>query len=134
MKRNPISDDVRQFILSSIPSVPYLEALLLLRSTPDSQWNATQLARRLYQAEKVAAEILAELHANGLASVAWNPGAYRYLPQAPELRDMIERVAASYSGNLVAISNLIHSGHSTSRHGSMGRSANGRGGTNRRQS
>jgi hypothetical protein len=47
-------EDVRRFILSSVGSVPYLEALLLLRSAPEVSWGARQVAQRLYIGEKLA--------------------------------------------------------------------------------
>ncbi|HEY4541286.1 MAG TPA: hypothetical protein VIG66_02815 [Noviherbaspirillum sp.] len=109
MKRNPIPEDVRQFILAHIPSVPYLEALLLLRRQPDSHWHAAQLARRLYQTEAAARTLLEALHARGVAAVV--QGMYCYRPVREELAAAIERLAASYSGNLVAISKLIHASH-----------------------
>lgn len=109
MKRNPIPEDVRQFILAHIPSVPYLEALLLLRRQPDSHWNAAQLSRRLYQTEAAARALLEALHARGVAAVV--QGMYYYRPVREELAAAIERLSASYSGNLVAISKLIHACH-----------------------
>ena len=41
--RSAIPDDVRRFILTSVPSVPYLEAMLLLRGEPQAAWDASAL-------------------------------------------------------------------------------------------
>ena len=45
---HPIPDGVRRFVLTSIPTVPHLETLLLLWREPGSGWTAEDIARRLY--------------------------------------------------------------------------------------
>lgn len=102
-----IPDDVRRFVLTSIPSVPYLEALLLLRGDPSQTWDAAALARRLYLSEKNAHALLVELHEAQLL-VAEGEG-YRYRPAADDLDAMIAQLAQAYSSHLVEITNLIHS-------------------------
>jgi hypothetical protein len=57
-----IPDDLRRFILTSVPSVPYLEAILLLQREHGIAWTAPLLARRLYLPEPRAADLLARLH------------------------------------------------------------------------
>ncbi|MFC7515199.1 hypothetical protein ACFQUU_09300 [Herbaspirillum sp. GCM10030257] len=105
-----ITDDVRRFVLTSIPSVPYLEAMLLLRAEDTGDWDSVMLANRLYLSEKAAALLLTELHDAGILSHdAASPGRYRYAPTSEGLRQMIDQVAAAYSTQLVAMTNLIHS-------------------------
>lgn len=98
--------DVRRFILTSVPSVPYLEAVLLLRAEPQGSWDAAQLARRLYVPERTGAELLALLRASGVAQGEGE--AVRYAPPA-ELADVLDRLAQAYAANLVAVTDLIHS-------------------------
>lgn len=107
----PIPDDVRRFVLTCIPSVPYLEALLLLRAEAGDGWDAARLARRLYLSEKNAGELLTQLHEAQLLepSEQGDPSVYRYHPVAPELDAMVGRVAQAYSSHLVEITHLIHS-------------------------
>ena len=100
--------DLRRFILTSIPSVPYLEAVLLLRADPGQAWGAAQLARRLYVPEQSGAELLALLRDSSIAAPAEAAGTIRYAP-APELRELIDRLAAAYAQDLVAVTRLIHS-------------------------
>lgn len=100
--------DIRRFLLTSIPSVPYLEAVLLLRAEPDVAWDVPRLARRLYIAERGAAELLQQLIANGVAAEAAPAAGCRFAPAA-ELRDMIDRLAHAYATDLVAVTDLIHS-------------------------
>ena len=64
-----IPDDIRRFILTSIPSVPYLEAMLLLRNETQRPWDGKTLAQRLYMSEKAAAQLLAELHEAPIAQI-----------------------------------------------------------------
>lgn len=99
--------DVRRFILTSIPSVPYLEAVLLLRAESGKEWDAGQLARRLYVPERTGAELLELLRSSGIGEPA-DAGGLRYAPNA-ELRDLIDRLAQVYAANLVAVTDLIHS-------------------------
>lgn len=110
MSGGPLPDDVRRFVLTSVPSVPYIETLLLLRSEASSTWTAAQLARRIYVSEAQAAGLLAALEASGLApQVPDCPNAYRYRPPA-EMEELLSRVAMHYASNLLAITDLIHSG------------------------
>jgi len=106
MSASELPADVRRFILTSIPSVPYLEAVLLLRAQ-DRPWTAQQLAQRLYVPERTAIELLALLREGGVAEDAGEAGA-RYAP-APALRDLIEQVAEAYATDLVTVTGLIHS-------------------------
>ena len=107
MTKPPIPDDVRRFVLTSIPSVPFLEAMLLLRSDAARAWDAAGVARRLYVGE---AQSLALLHALGEAGIAsTNGGGYRYAPASEGLREAIDALAATYSVNLMGVTELIHS-------------------------
>jgi hypothetical protein len=104
-----LPDDVRRFVLTSVPSVPYIESLLLLRREAATTWSASQLARRIYVPEAQAAGLLDALEASGIAAkVPGAEGAYRYQPPR-ELADLLDRVATHYAGNLLAITDLIHS-------------------------
>jgi hypothetical protein len=108
MTAGDISDDLRRFILTSVPSVPYLEAILLLQREPGTGWTAPLLARRLYLPEHRAGELLASLHAAGIVAERGEPRAYAYEPEPP-LAAMLERLAALYAADLVAVTDLIHS-------------------------
>lgn len=110
MKPQPLPDDIRRFVLTSVPSVPYIESLLLLRREAALTWNPPQLAKRIYVPESQAAQLLEALQASGVAaSVEGEEKAYRYAPSA-ELAVLLDRVATHYAGNLLAITDLIHSG------------------------
>lgn len=105
-----IPDSVRRFVLGNIPSVPYLEAILLLRGDPARHWDAQRTAERLYLRPQVARELLNQLAAAGVAAPeGGTPGCFRYQPTSPELATMLDQVAAAYTGNLVGVTELIHS-------------------------
>ena len=108
MTPSELPADLRRFILTSIPSVPYLEAVLLLRADPAQEWEAPHLARRLYVPESTAAELIALLRASGIAVDAEASGKVRYAP-APELQALVDSVAHAYTHDLVAVTRLIHS-------------------------
>ncbi len=104
-----IADDIKRFILTSIPSVPYLEATLLLRGDTSLPWDSARLAQRLYLSEKAAAALLAELHETGMLALEEQSSAqYRFAPSNDELKQMIDRLADAYSAHLVEVTNLIH--------------------------
>jgi hypothetical protein len=110
MKRPPLPDDVRRFVITSVPSVPYIESLLLLRREAALAWNPAQLAKRVYVSEPQAAQLLEALEASGIATkIPGDEPAHRYAP-SPELAGLLDRVATHYAGNLLAITDLIHSG------------------------
>ena len=98
--------DVRRFILTSVPSVPYLEAVLLLRADPRQAWTGTRLAQRLYVPERTAADLLVQLREGGVAEPA--DGGVRFAP-APALADILDRLAAAYAAHLMSVTDLIHS-------------------------
>lgn len=107
MKREDLPPHIRRFILTSIPSVPYLEAILLLRATPGKRWTPGDLAARLYVPEAAAAELLQGIASAGVA--AGDADAFAYRPATAELAGLIDEVASVYSSNLLAVTDLVHS-------------------------
>jgi hypothetical protein len=110
MKYPDLPDHVRRFLLTSIPSVPYLEAVLLLRAQRTTAWTVAALSRRLYLREDAAAELLAALAGTGVARVVeGEEPSFLYSPATPELAGMLDEVAKAYATNLVKVTDLIHS-------------------------
>ena len=101
-------DDVRRFILTSIPSVPFLEALLLLRSDRRRSWPSGLVASRLYIAEKDALELLRGMESSGIARGGAD-GAFTYAPASAELDATLDALELAYAQNLVGVTDLIHS-------------------------
>jgi hypothetical protein len=103
-----LPDDLRRFILTSIPSVPYLEAVLLLRAQPEKEWTAAQLAHRLYVPEGQGTQLLQQLRDSSIVSGSGGTDAARYAPPA-ELALLLDGVAHAYAQDLVTVTELIHS-------------------------
>ncbi|MEW6129326.1 MAG: hypothetical protein AB1757_19960 [Acidobacteriota bacterium] len=109
MSKDLIPKDVEQFILKNIKSVAQLEGLLIFCHEPDMDYSAESLSKRLYISESETGKILADLYAAGFISrQSGKPALYRYQPNPPELRQMIDRVAEIYAKYLVPVTNLIH--------------------------
>jgi hypothetical protein len=101
-----IPGDVRRFLLATIPTVPHLEALLLLRGRQDT-WTVAQLSSRLYVDAATAIALLDDLAISGLV-VADGDG-FRYAPTAAELSATVDALATLYARQTVAVAQLIHS-------------------------
>ena len=109
---NPtIPEDIRRFVLTSIPSVPFLEALLLLRADQTQPWRRDMLAARLYVREKTAEGLLDDLCQAGMAQRCDDAegDACRYQPDSEQLRERIDCLAELYAAHLVEVTLLIHS-------------------------
>ena len=108
MSKTRIPDEVRRFILTSIPSVPYLEALLLLRAESARPWDSHRLAGRLYIGEGQAADLLQSMQQAGVTR-RMEDGGFSYGPAQPELQVLIDALADTYAHDLVGVTDLIHS-------------------------
>lgn len=108
MAETGIPDAVRRFILTSIPSVPYLEALLLLRSNAQRAWDSFMVAGRLYIGEGQALELLQAMQEAGIAR-RMEDGRFVYSPAGGELAEVVDALAATYSHDLVGVTDLVHS-------------------------
>lgn len=106
MPDDPIPEDIREYITRHVDSIAQLEALLLLRSQPGESWDLLKLARRLYISEPEVSHALA--HLIEARVVTFNDGVFTYDP-APEVRDLVERVAETYRRHLIPVTDLIHS-------------------------
>ncbi|HZH42734.1 MAG TPA: helix-turn-helix domain-containing protein [Lysobacter sp.] len=96
---------LRRFILQAVPSVPHLEALLLLLHAHEA-CSAAEIAARLYVDPAVASQLLHDLERTGLVTLH---GPRALLAASIEIRNRIAELAAFYAKHVVAISNLIHS-------------------------
>lgn len=108
MPREPIPEDLRRFILTSVPSVPFVEALLIFREARGAPVTIELLARRLYVGERAAADVVQQLRAARFIEPVADAGGHRFAP-APELDAMIEMLAMFYRTHLVDVTDLIHS-------------------------
>lgn len=104
-----IPDDVRRFVLTSIPSIPHLEALLLFQGEPGLERSCLEVARHLYVPEGRANELLAYLCEIQCLSAPGGPRAgYRYTPRDEEMRRLLEQVMIAYRTDMIGMTHLIH--------------------------
>ena len=106
-KSEDIPSDVRRFILTSIASVPHMEALVLVCADPEQRWTAPELAKRLYITPASAAVVLDDLRQSAI--VAFDPANDTFFFESNPGNGLVQRAAALYASHLVEISLLIHS-------------------------
>lgn len=109
-----LSSDIRRFVLS-LPSIPYLEAIMLLHQYPGSVWGQQTVAQRLYVPPSLAKCILMDLTTTGICHpVDGHADQYIYEPEPESLRKLIEDLIAVYAKHLIEITNLIHDNNNKS--------------------
>jgi hypothetical protein len=105
-----IPEDVRQFILQNIDSIAQIEGLVLVRSTPKTEWSVDAIAQKLFIGQAEAVTLLKRLSARGFLGETGNEtGLYRYMPASQDLDKMIEKTADIYTRYLIPVTHLIHS-------------------------
>lgn len=110
MSRPELAPELRRFVVTNIPSVPYLEAVLLLRADPSRSWTAQDMAGRLYITPEEALPLLeGAAQARMAVSETGGPLRFRYAPGSPELAQLLDRLASHYAADVVTIAMLIHS-------------------------
>jgi hypothetical protein len=112
MATEPLPESLRRYVLTSVPSVPFVEALLLYRAeaeaAPGRVVPIELLARRLYVSERQAAEIQRALREALIVQPAPDGSGHCYAPPA-ELVPMLDELARYYRSHLVEVTALIHS-------------------------
>ena len=102
-------NEVNQFVLAHIDSVPHLESLLLLWQNQPMPWSTEDLAARLYVEPDKARKILQDLEREELvAALPESPELFRYNSKSIERDRLMEAVAVTYRRELVRLSTLIH--------------------------
>lgn len=93
-------------MLTSVPSVPFLEAAGLFHSNPAAVHTAQTIASALYVPPAAAEKLLSELLQAGIAAPEGD--GYRYAPRDAELSAGLEQLFHCYRSDLVGITNLVH--------------------------
>ena len=107
MKPEVLTEDLRRLI-ASLPSIPHLEAILLMRRSGTS-WQPLQLAQRLYLSTERTSGILADLAGARICTMEGDADpTCRYAPSTAELDTLIASLERYYSQNLIEVTNMIH--------------------------
>jgi hypothetical protein len=105
--------EVIQFIVEHLHTVPHLEALLLIWQNSSTPWTSELLAARIYVTPNVGRNVLEDLKTLGVVQLRPDP-AYYYDPAWDEQRQLLPRLAELYRRQLVQVTKLIHSKGSSS--------------------
>ena len=84
-----------------------LEILLLMRER-GGEWSPNGVARELRITDQSAALHLRDLQLRGLVEAAPS-GVYGFAPKTPELRGLVDELAACYAATRYTVINLIFS-------------------------
>jgi len=107
MTPNPdTGQQVDQFILEEIESVPHLEALLLIWNNRPKPWSVEEMAAALYVPPETAGAILQLLQQSGF--VTSESDRYMYDP-ASTRNGLLQELDRTYRRELVRVSRMIHS-------------------------
>lgn len=100
-----VPDEVREFIIRHIATVPQIEALLLIWSSPERRWSLRQVATRIYTSDAEAAQALEGLCTAGL--LVHKEGGF-VLDSSAENVDMIRKLKEVYARYLIPVTDVIH--------------------------
>jgi hypothetical protein len=102
-------DDVRRFVLTSVPSVPHLEAIVLFQCEPQRERSCAEVARALYVPEALALELLDYLcKIECLCAPTGHRAGYSYAPRDEDMRALLEKVVIAYRTEMIGMTHLIH--------------------------
>ena len=104
-----IPDSVRRFLFTCIPSVPHLETLMLLWREQERTFTVDDIASRLYVNADVAKSLAEDLIKADLLCAADDESRYQLNTEPPELRALLQQLDRTYSRQVRAVAELIHS-------------------------
>lgn len=108
----PLAAALRRLVRNRIPSVPFLEALLLLHQRSPQRLAAADVARQLYLDDDDARRLLDQIAAGGLcrADGEGRARSWRFDRDDPQLGPLVDELARCYATQLVELTKLIHAG------------------------
>jgi DNA-binding MarR family transcriptional regulator len=107
---NHPNDEVDQFIVEQVDTIPHLEALLLVWNRRPKPWSAIEMAAALYVSKDLAGKVLFDLAQRGLLQEEKSsPLKYIYTSSSDKQDALIARVNDTYRRELIRITHMIHS-------------------------
>ena len=108
-KSDAIPDQVKQFILTMIDSVPHLEALLLIWEHQENTWTDDGLDKALFVDTRVAKKIANDLLRRGwIVRKSGAQDEFTYDGSWDPDDQLLKQIAETYRNNIVRIATLIH--------------------------
>jgi hypothetical protein len=113
--------ELLQFMLEYLETVPHLEAVLLIWQNQSTVWTPDELARRIYVSPAEGRSILEDFARHGMvrrteasSSHLSSVTGYLYEPSWDAQRGLLPKLADLYRRQLVQVTKLIHSKGSSS--------------------
>jgi hypothetical protein len=111
--QNNMPAELRSFLLR-LPSVPYIEAIVLFHRSPKEVWKKEALATRLYVPKRMALRIITDLCSLGICSRENDDiDQVVFRPESESLNNLISSLVDYYAKNLIEVTNLIHGNTNT---------------------
>src|SRR5687767_13126853 len=109
MEASDIPEDVQVLLAQDVHTFEELEALLLLRGDPTTEWTADQVGAHLNISDEMALEALRQLSSSGLVAATGTPSRpdFRYSPANRTLDEITGRLAAAYQESRFEILRLM---------------------------
>jgi hypothetical protein len=104
-----ISPDLSRFILTNVPSIPFLEAALLLRRDRTTSRSVEELARSLYVSTERASVLVDQLKSFGvIARADGDADRWRFAPRDATIDATYAELDCLYRHETVAVTQLVH--------------------------
>jgi hypothetical protein len=104
-----LPEELEQFIAREFRSIEHLEILLLLRNTRQKWWQEREVLDVIRSSPQSVNERLDGLCSAGyLEKSEGEPRSYRYLPNNPNLAQLVDELAEAYKFRRVAVVEVIY--------------------------
>jgi hypothetical protein len=100
------SNELNDFIRTTIRSVWALELLLLISREREQAWRAVDLNRELRGSLGLVSDILSQFAAAGLVAEK-DDGSFRYEPRSSDLDKLVRQLEAAYAARPLAVVRAI---------------------------
>ena len=100
------SNELNDFIRTTIRSVWALELLLLISREREQAWRAVDLNRELRGSLGLVSDILSQFAAAGLVAEKGD-GSFRYEPRSSDLDKLVRQLEAAYAARPLAVVRAI---------------------------
>lgn len=107
-------EELYEFILECIDTVPHLEALLLLWNCRPRALTGSEMAERLYVDVSGSRSIMSDLERRGLVTAGEDEPHHYLYSASPQNDRFVSALARAYQTDLIRISTAIHSKASSS--------------------
>ena len=107
---DPFPEDLARFMYHNVESIDQLEILRILGEDREREWDCASLAREVQAMPQTVRAHLAAMQSRGLLVTTSRGAALccRYGVDAPELRDMVDRLLQMYKQRPVTMIKMVY--------------------------